>query len=86
MAERSSYENLVDPAAVFNFPKNFAAQIRDHEKQTKKQHFYGAHSLSSGKTIQEKVEARSQARAKIDELKFFDIDDLALIPFDSVDC
>jgi hypothetical protein len=85
MAKRVSYETLVDPAAVFNFPKNFAAQIRDHEQT--RTNIFTASPFMGAHTIQEQVDARAQARAtKVEDLKFFDIDDLALIPFDSVDC
>lgn len=54
---------LVDPKAVFNFPKNFAAQIKDND-------------LSSG-GFESSLTGTNQA--------FYDIDDLSLIPFDSVD-
>ena len=63
---------MVDPRAVFNFPPNFAAQLEAHEQRVVKSQSHTAHS--SGGTS---LTSHNQA--------FYDIDDLSLIPFDSVD-
>lgn len=81
-----SYENLVDPTAVFSFPKNFAEHVSLHEYQSRRiSMFDEGHSLNSSPPVPDKV-AATAPRTQVEELKFFDIDDLALIPFDSVDC
>jgi len=66
---------LVDPHAVFNFPENFASQIKAHEKERA-----AARNISASEsTITSFAEcANSSIQA------FYDIDDLSLIPFDTV--
>ena len=83
MSKRVSYEYsnnimippgtvMVDPRAVFNFPPDFAAQLEAHERETKKNRAQA--SSGSGGTS---LTSHNQA--------FYDIDDLSLIPFDSVE-
>ena len=75
MSKRVSYDTvmvdtiLVDPHAVFNFPHDFASQIKAHEQRTNK----SAANASAGTS----TTSNNQA--------FYDIDDLSLIPFDRVD-
>lgn len=64
---------MVDPRAVFNFPPDFAAQLEAHEQRFVKSQCHVTHS-SGGTSLTSNT---NQA--------FYDIDDLSLIPFDSVD-
>ena len=72
MAQRVSFDNLlVDPNTVFNFPPDFASQIKAHERRT---------SMCSVTTT-----ASTKGGTNSGAQSFYDIDDLSLIPFDSVD-
>ena len=80
MAKRVCYENLVDPNAVFRFPKDFAEQIKDHERRMSKTSKSPTESVANVSTSTKEVDPLGDQA-----LMFYDIDDLEVIPFDSVE-
>lgn len=91
MAKRVSFDHiLMETQPLLTFPPDFARQLQEHEEQRRRNTFYASQSggmyfpcmMHGGMVNYGMMHAHHQEQQ---QQAFYDVDDLSLIPFDSVE-